>query len=98
MERLTWRWWGKLLPANLMPLVRDLAPDLVLFRLALPDLQSVEGIRHIMAASPEAESSPCPFYADRRFVVNILKAGASGYLLKDLLLRSWPKLSDRPGA
>jgi len=67
----------------LMPLLRDLAPDLVLLDLALPDLHSVEGIRHIMAASPRSRIIALSIYADRRFVVNILKAGASGYLLKD---------------
>jgi two-component system response regulator NreC len=60
----------------LMPLVRDLAPDLVLLDLALPDLHSVEGIRQILAASPRSSIIALSIYADRRFVVNILKAGA----------------------
>ncbi len=67
----------------LMPLVLDLAPELVILDLALPDLHSVEGIRQILAASPRSRIIALSIYADRRFVVNILKAGASGYLLKD---------------
>ena len=66
-----------------MRLVRDLAPDIVLLDLSLPDLQGVEAIRQILAASPQAKIIALSIYADRRFVVNILKAGASGYLLKD---------------
>jgi PAS domain S-box-containing protein len=63
--------------------LRELAPDLVLLDLALPELHGVEAIRQILAASPQAKIIALSIYADRRFVVNILKAGASGYLLKD---------------
>jgi PAS domain S-box-containing protein len=63
--------------------VEDLAPDIVLLDLALPELHGVEAIRHILAASPHVKIIALSIYADRRFVVNILKAGASGYLLKD---------------
>jgi PAS domain S-box-containing protein len=67
----------------LMRQVQDLAPDIVLLDLALPELHGVEAIRQIMAASPHVKIIALSIYADRRFVVNILKAGASGYLLKD---------------
>ena len=63
--------------------VEDLAPDIVLLNLALPELHGVEAIRQILAASPHVKIIALSIYADRRFVVNILKAGASGYLLKD---------------
>ncbi len=63
--------------------VLDLAPDIVLLDLALPELHGVEGIRQILAAAPRVKIIALSIYADRRFVVNILKAGASGYLLKD---------------
>jgi PAS domain S-box-containing protein len=63
--------------------VEELAPDIVLLNLALPELHGVEAIRQILAASPHVKIIALSIYADRRFVVNILKAGASGYLLKD---------------
>jgi len=63
--------------------VQDLAPDIVLLDLGLPDLHAVEAIRQILAASPQVKIIALSIYDDRRFVVNILKAGASGYLLKD---------------
>jgi PAS domain S-box-containing protein len=63
--------------------VQDLAPDLVLLDLGLPELNGVEAIRQILAASPHIKIIVLSIYDDRRFVVNILKAGASGYLLKD---------------
>jgi PAS domain S-box-containing protein len=63
--------------------VEDLAPDIVLLDLALPELHGVEVIGQILAASPHVKIIALSIYADRRFVVNILKAGALGYLLKD---------------
>jgi PAS domain S-box-containing protein len=63
--------------------VQDLAPDIVLLDLALPELHGVEAIRQILAASPQIKIIALSIYTDRRFVVNILKAGAAGYLLKD---------------
>jgi PAS domain S-box-containing protein len=63
--------------------LQDLAPDIVLLDLALPELHGVEGIQHILAAAPHVKIIALSIFADRRFVVNILKAGASGYLLKD---------------
>ena len=64
--------------------VQDLAPDIVLLDIGLPDLHGVEAIRQILAASPQVKIIALSIYDDRRFVVNILKAGASGYLLKEI--------------
>jgi len=63
--------------------LQDLGPDIVILDLALPELHGVEAIRQILAASPHVKIIALSIYADRRFVVNILKSGASGYLLKD---------------
>ena len=69
--------------SEVMRQVLDLAPDIVLLDLALPELHGVEGIRQTLAAAPHVKIIALSIYADRRFVVNILKAGAWGYLLKD---------------
>jgi PAS domain S-box-containing protein len=68
---------------EVLRLVGELVPDIVLLDLALPELHGVETIRQILAASPPTKLIALSIYTDRRFVVNILKAGASGYLLKD---------------
>lgn len=64
-------------------LVRELAPQVVIMDLAMPDLHGIEASRQILAASPGVKVIALSVYSDRRFAVNILKAGASGYLLKD---------------
>ena len=64
-------------------LVRELAPQVVIMDLTMPDLHGIEATRQILGASPGVKVIALSVYSDRRFVVNILKAGASGYLLKD---------------
>ncbi len=68
---------------TVLRLVVELAPDLVVADLGLPDLGGVEVIRQILAACPGVKVLALSIYADRRFVVNVLKTGATGYLLKD---------------
>jgi PAS domain S-box-containing protein len=68
---------------TMIRLIQELNPDIVLLDLAIPQLQGVEAIRQILVASPRTRIIALSIYADRRFVVNVLKAGASGYLLKD---------------
>ena len=63
--------------------VQDLAPDIVLLGSISPRA-SWRGVDPPdPATSPQVKIIALSIYADRRFVVNILKAGASGYLLKD---------------
>jgi len=64
-------------------LARELSPEVVILDLSLPDLQGMELVRQVVTASPRARVVAVSMHADRRFAVNILKAGALGYLLKD---------------
>ncbi len=64
-------------------LVRELSPDVVIMDVAMPDLNGIEATRQIVNEFPAIKVIALSMYADRRFVVNMLKAGASGYLLKD---------------
>ncbi len=64
-------------------LIRDMAVDVVIMDVAMPDLNGIEATRQITSEFPRIKVIGLSMYADRRFVVNMLKAGASGYLLKD---------------
>lgn len=64
-------------------LVRSLKPDLIIMDVSMPDLNGIEATRHIISECPEAKVLALSMHSDRRFVADILKAGASGYLLKD---------------
>jgi two-component system, NarL family, response regulator NreC len=64
-------------------LVRELNPAVIIMDVAMPDLNGIEATRQIIAEFPGTKVIALSMYADRRFVMNMLKAGASGYLLKD---------------
>jgi two-component system response regulator NreC len=64
-------------------LARELNPGVIIMDVAMPELNGIEATRQIIAESPATKVIALSMYADRRFVVNMLKAGASAYLLKD---------------
>ena len=64
-------------------LVREKSPEVVIMDVAMPDLNGIEATRQILAEFPKIKVIALSMYADQRFVLNMLKAGASGYLLKD---------------
>jgi len=55
---------------------RELLPDVVIMDVAMPKLNGIEAAREILDVSPEIKVIAC-------FVVEMLRAGASAYLLKD---------------
>lgn len=66
-------------------LVRKLKPDLVLMDISMPGLNGIEATRQITKENPSTKVLALSAYSDKRFVTDTLKAGASGYILKDSL-------------
>lgn len=63
-------------------LTRQLAPDIVVMDVTMPELNGIEATRQIRAA-PDAPKVLClSMHAERGLVIGMLKAGANGYLLK----------------
>lgn len=63
-------------------LVEELLPDVVIMDIVMPDLNGIEATRQIIAKAPGVKVVALSMYSDRRFIIEMLKAGASGYLLK----------------
>lgn len=64
-------------------LVRELKPDVVLMDIGMPDMNGIEATREIMRDHPEVKVIALSMHASKKFVSEMLKAGAVGYLLKD---------------
>jgi len=58
-------------------------PDLVLMDLKMPVMNGVEATRQIRTLYPEVKVLVLTTYADDEWVFDAIRAGASGYLLKD---------------
>jgi DNA-binding NarL/FixJ family response regulator len=64
-------------------MVKEIEADIVLMDVSMPDLNGIEATRQIAGDKQAPKVLALSMHADRRFVVGILEAGASGYLLKD---------------
>ncbi len=64
-------------------LARELLPDLVIMDIGMPDLNGIDATRQIITELPRVKVIALSMHSDRRFVVQMFRAGASGYLLKD---------------
>lgn len=60
-----------------------LAPDIVLMDIGMPELNGIDATRKICELARAPRIIALSMHADRQFVQGILRAGATGYLLKD---------------
>jgi two-component system, NarL family, response regulator NreC len=60
-----------------------LRPDVAILDLAMPLLNGIEATRQIAQRVPTTRILVLSMHADEAYVIQILKAGATGYLLKD---------------
>jgi two-component system, NarL family, nitrate/nitrite response regulator NarL len=73
-------------------LVRDQRPDLVLIELALPDRNGSDAMREILTISPEIRVIMLAADADATTQLQVLQAGAAGFLLKSIDLDILPRI------
>ncbi len=64
-------------------LTRKLRPDIVMMDIGMTALNGIEATREIIATVPGVRVIALSMHSDKRFVIEMLKAGAFGYLLKD---------------
>jgi len=64
-------------------LARRLRPDVVIMDVSMPDMNGIEATRRVISESPGVKVIALSIHSDRRFVAEMFRAGASGYLLKD---------------
>lgn len=64
-------------------LCREHRPDVVLMDISMHDMNGIEATRQIIGHSPGAKVIILSMYSGQKFVADVFRAGASGYLLKD---------------
>ncbi|XUL89139.1 response regulator [Streptomyces galilaeus] len=67
--------------------VRELAPDVVLMDIRMPEMNGIEATREIVAADGTAKVLVLTTFDLDEYVYQALRAGASGFLLKDASAR-----------
>ncbi len=68
-----------------LELVRKLQPDIVITDISMPNLNGIDATRQIVREFPNIKVIALSMHARRPFVADMLKAGASAYLLKECL-------------
>jgi len=61
----------------------QLKPDVVVMDIGMPQLNGVDATRRLIAELPQVNVVALSMHTDRRFIVEIFKAGAKGYVVKD---------------
>ncbi len=69
-----------------LELARELSPDIIVMDIGMPDLNGIDATEQILRENSDIKVLALSMHSGRRFVVAMLKAGASGYLLKDCAL------------
>ncbi len=58
-------------------------PDVVIMDISMPRLNGIDATRRLLAESPASKVIALSVHSSKRFVEDMLKAGAAGYLLKE---------------
>lgn len=65
-----------------LKLARELNPDIAIVDIAMPELNGIDMLRQIFNTSPHIKVLACSMYSDLPYIVESLRLGACGYLLK----------------
>ncbi|MCB2199805.1 response regulator transcription factor [bacterium] len=63
--------------------IREMKPDIALLDISMPGMNGIEITRQVVAQCPDTSVIILSMHADRRFVIESLKAGARAYVLKE---------------
>jgi DNA-binding NarL/FixJ family response regulator len=80
---------------------RQLQPDIAVVDLVMPLLNGIDAARKIAKASPKTKTILLTMHIEDRYVIEALKAGIKGYILKtqaapDLVVATQKFSRDRP--
>ncbi len=79
-------------------LVQELSPDVVVLDVGMPELNGIEASRRIKSFNEQIRIVALSMHCDRRFIAEMLSAGASGYVLKDCAFSELVRAIEAVGA
>lgn len=69
--------------AEAIDLIHDLNPDVLILDMEMPVMDGVEVARRLQGMKSPVRILVLSAYDDRQYIIEMLKMGASGYLIKD---------------
>jgi DNA-binding NarL/FixJ family response regulator len=64
-------------------LAKEFSPNVIIMDIGMPDLNGIEATRQIVKENPKVKIIALSMHSSKNFIIEMFKAGASGYLLKD---------------
>ena len=64
-------------------LANELSPDVVIMDITMPEMNGIDATRQIISSGSGIKIIALSMHSDKQYVLEMLRAGASGYLLKD---------------
>ena len=68
---------------SIINLTEELSPDVVVMDISMPELNGIEATRQIIKHYPSVKVIALSMHSSKNFIMEMFKAGASAYLLKD---------------
>jgi DNA-binding NarL/FixJ family response regulator len=68
---------------EIIQLAQEFSPDIIIMDVSMPEMNGIEATRKIIAESPSARVLALSVHTNRRFITEMLRSGASGYVLKE---------------
>ena len=72
-----------------LELIRQLVPDVVIMDVTMPNLNGIGATKQITREFPKVKVLALSIHSNKRFVADMLRAGAAGYILKECLLEEF---------
>ncbi len=66
-----------------LELVRELIPDVIVMDISMPNLNGIDATHQIVHEFPKVKVVALSIHSNKVFVADMLRAGASGYVLKE---------------
>jgi DNA-binding NarL/FixJ family response regulator len=68
---------------ELVKLTKKLMPDIVVLDIGMPVMNGIQAAHHISKNVPKTKMIALSMHSDQQYVIKMLQAGASSYILKD---------------
>jgi DNA-binding NarL/FixJ family response regulator len=68
---------------KVIAMLQKIVPDVIVMDVSMPELNGIDATTRIRKEYPSVKILALSMHTDRRFIEGMLKAGASGYLVKD---------------
>jgi DNA-binding NarL/FixJ family response regulator len=68
--------------SEVLALAKEFSPDVVVMDVGMPNMNGIESTKLLLADHPDIKVVALSAYADKRFILGMLQAGAVGYIIK----------------